>query len=193
MCAGKQASNYTQPSRDRGKGTYIALTRWVDGEGAADSHMFFFLRRENIHNKPEISENVHTHVPEIFLLDILHNRLWGKLPTGSKDVIKRQPTYAQHTAWNPLEERLQHSWDMSDGNSKSSILEWGMENHKKGGGRVKMGHLRTVQTLNVVVSNVMMSRAPKMRQKWRVPTIPTHTDSVFSCQGEHNKCMRAND
>ena len=27
VCAGKQASAYTQPSRDRGKGTYIALTR----------------------------------------------------------------------------------------------------------------------------------------------------------------------
>ena len=37
VCAGKQASAYTQPSRDRGKGTYIGLTRCVDGEGATDS------------------------------------------------------------------------------------------------------------------------------------------------------------
>ena len=32
----------------------------------------------------------------------------------------------------------------------------------RGGRWVKMNHLRTVQTRNVVVSNVMMSNAPKM-------------------------------
>ena len=38
------------------------MTRCVDGEGAADSDMFFL--RANIHNKPEISDHFHTHVPE---------------------------------------------------------------------------------------------------------------------------------
>ena len=73
VCAGKQASAYTQASRDRGKGTYMKLTRCVDGEGAADSHMFFFLRRTNT-NKPEISEHVYTRVPELRTHTHTHTR-----------------------------------------------------------------------------------------------------------------------
>ena len=54
-----------------GEGTYIALTRCVDGEketiimGAAEVICCFFLE-EKIHNRPEISDHFHTHVPEIF-------------------------------------------------------------------------------------------------------------------------------
>ena len=65
VCAGKQASAYTQPSRDRGKGTYIGLTRCVDGEGAADSHMFFFLKSKYTTNQKLVITC--THVPEICL------------------------------------------------------------------------------------------------------------------------------
>ena len=52
-----------------GEGTYIALTRCVDGEketiimGAAEVICCFFLE-EKIHNRPEISDHFHTHVPE---------------------------------------------------------------------------------------------------------------------------------
>ena len=59
-----------------GEGTYIALTRCVDGEketiimGAAEVICCFFLE-EKIHNRPEISEHVHTRVPEIWLLRCL--------------------------------------------------------------------------------------------------------------------------
>ena len=48
----------------------------MDGEketiimGAAEVICCFF-RRENIHNRPEISEHVHTRVPEIFLFYIV--------------------------------------------------------------------------------------------------------------------------
>ena len=79
VCAGKQASAYTQPSRDRGKGTYIVLTgcvEWREGASSHDhhggrrhrcqKHVFYF--EKNI--SPEISEHVHTRVPEIFLFYI---------------------------------------------------------------------------------------------------------------------------
>ena len=47
----------------------------------------------------------------------------------------------------------------------------------RGEGRVKMNHLRTVQTRNVVVSNVMMSNAPKMTCPGD-PRAQTHTQIV---------------
>ena len=47
----------------------------------------------------------------------------------------------------------------------------------RGGGWVKMNHLRTVQTRNVVVSNVMMSNAPKMTCPGD-PRAQTHTQIV---------------
>ena len=74
VCAGKQASAYTQPSRYRGKGTYIVLTgcvEWREGASSHDhhggrrhrrqKHVFYF--EKNI--SPEMSEHVHTRVPEI--------------------------------------------------------------------------------------------------------------------------------
>jgi hypothetical protein len=52
----------------------------------------------------------------------------------------------------------------------------------RGEGRVKMNHLRTVQTRNVVVSNVMMSSAPKMTcphtHRFRV-FMPGNTTNIY--------------
>ena len=47
----------------------------------------------------------------------------------------------------------------------------------RGGEGVKTNHLRTVQTRNVVVSNVMMSNAPKMTCPGD-PRAQTHTQIV---------------
>ena len=52
-----------------------------------------------------------------------------------------------------------------------------MENRKQGGRWVKMNHLRSVQTRNVVVSNVMISNAPKMTCPGD-PRAQTHTQIV---------------